>query len=100
MSKWNHIPLTNIRNHFPFDKLSGGGNGAARAAATFCARTSSPLRRTAEAIPSRAFSFSDTGALAASARTCSTSAMPPGNWAAAQAECEDVQYWQLFSPDT
>ena len=40
------------------------------------------------------------GALPASARTCSTSSMPPGNWAAAQAECDDAQYRQSFSADT
>ena len=28
MSKWNRVPLTNIRNYVPFDKLSEGGNGA------------------------------------------------------------------------
>jgi hypothetical protein len=52
---------------------------AARAAATSCAVTASPLRVTAAAISSRAFSFADTGARPMSARTCSTSGMPPAS---------------------
>ena len=46
---------------------------------------------TAAAMASRAFSVPDTGARLASERTWSTSAMPSGNCAAAQAEWEDVQ---------
>ena len=73
---------------------------AARAPATCSAVTACPLCATAEAIVSKAFSLADTGAPAGSARTCSTSAIPPGSWAAAQAACEDVQYRQSFSADT
>src|SRR5208283_6192737 len=73
---------------------------AARASATCSAVTLSPLCCTAAAIASNVFSLADTGAVSASARTCSTSAMPPGNWAAADAECDDEQYRQPFSADT
>ena len=72
----------------------------ARAWATRSAVTSRPLRCTAAAIASSAFSLADTGAWSASARTCSTSAIPPGSWAAAVAECEAVQYRHSFSADT
>jgi hypothetical protein len=73
---------------------------AARAWATSSAVTSRPLRWTAAAIASRALSLAETGAWPASARTCSTSAIPPGSWAAAVAECEAVQYRHSFSADT
>ncbi len=73
---------------------------AARASAICSVVTLSPLCCTAAAIASKVFSLADTGALPASARTCSTSAMPPGSWAAADAECEDEQYRQSFSADT
>jgi hypothetical protein len=73
---------------------------AVRAWATRSAVTSRPLRWTAAAIASRALSLADTGAWPASARTCSTTAMPPGSWAAAVAECDAVQYRHSFSADT
>jgi hypothetical protein len=73
---------------------------AVRASATSSVVTSRPLRWTAAAIASRAFTLADTGAWSASARTCSTSAMPPGSWAAAVAECDAVQYRHSFSADT
>src|SRR5271169_5591163 len=73
---------------------------AARASAICSVVTLSPLCWTAAAIANKVFSLADTGALLASARTCSTSAMPPGSWAAADAECDDEQYRQSFSADT
>ncbi len=41
-----------------------------------------------------------TGAVPGSERTWSTSGMPPGSWAAAQAECDATQYRHSFSADT
>jgi hypothetical protein len=49
---------------------------------------------------SKVFSLAGTGALLASERTWSTSAMPPGSWAAAHAECNAEQYRHSFSVDT
>jgi hypothetical protein len=72
----------------------------ARAWAIRSAVTSLPLRCTAAAIASSAFSLAGTEAWSASARTCSTSAIPPGSWAAAVAEWEAVQYRHSFSADT
>jgi AhpD family alkylhydroperoxidase len=64
---------------------------AARAVAISSACASLPPRCTAAAMRSRAASFGVTGAVARSARTSSTSAIPSGNCAAANAACEAVQ---------
>jgi len=73
---------------------------AARAWATSSAVTWSPPCCTAAAIASKLFSWARTGALLASERTCSTTAMPPGSWAAAHAACDAEQYRHSFSADT
>jgi hypothetical protein len=76
------------------------GRACVRVRATRLAVTSCPLRRAAAAIASKAFSLAGTGALLASERTCSTTAMPPGSWAAAHAACDAEQYRHSFSTDT